>query len=73
MISAIAKELIGLFVDDEFLAAMILCAVALIGGLALSGAAPGWFVGLMLTGALPATLAASVLRSAWRKMKDDGG
>ena len=69
MIGAIAKQLIGLFVDDELLAATILCAVAVISALALSGVAPGWLVGLMLTLALPAALAASVLRSAWRETR----
>ncbi len=69
MIGAIAKQLIGLFVDDELLAATILCAVALIGALALSGLASGWLIGLMLTLALPAALAASVLRSAWRETR----
>jgi hypothetical protein len=66
MIGAIIKELVGLFVDDELLAATILCAVALISALALSGVAPGWLVGLMLALGLPAALAASVLRSAHR-------
>jgi hypothetical protein len=69
VIGAIAKQLIGLFVDDELLAATILCAVALIGALALFGVAPGWLIGLMLTLALPAALAASVLRSAWRETR----
>ena len=69
MIGAIAKPLIGLFVDDELLAATILCAVALIGALALSGLAPGWLIGLMLTLALPAALAASVFRSALRERR----
>ena len=69
MIGAVIKQLIGLFVDDELLAATILCAVALIGALALSGLAPGWLVGVMLTLALPAALAASVLRSAWRETR----
>jgi hypothetical protein len=66
VIGAIIKELVGLFVDDELLAATILCAVALISALALSGVAPGWLVGLMLALGLPAALAASVLRSAHR-------
>ena len=69
MICAIVKPLIGLFVDDELLAATILSAVALISALALSGAAPGWLIGLMLTLALPATLVASVLRSAQRQTR----
>ncbi len=66
MIGAVVKQLFGLFVDDELLAATILCAVALISALALSGVAPGWLVGLLLTLALPAALVASVLRSARR-------
>jgi hypothetical protein len=66
MIGAIVKELIGLFVDDELLAAAILCVVALVSALTLSGVAPDWLVGLMLTLALPAVLAASVVRSARR-------
>jgi hypothetical protein len=66
MIGAIVKELIGLFVDDELLAATILCTVAFISALALSGLAPGWLIGLMLALGLPAALAASVLRSAHR-------
>jgi hypothetical protein len=71
VIGPVVKELIGLFVDDELLAATILCAVALISALALSGAAPGWLVGLMLILALPATLVASVLRSASRKKRSE--
>jgi hypothetical protein len=66
MIGAIVKQLIGLFVDDELLAVAILCAVGLISALAISGTAPVWLVGFMLALALPAALAASVLRSARR-------
>ncbi len=69
MIASVAKELIGLFVDDGLLAASILFAVAIVSALSLSGVAPGWLVGLMLTLALPATLAASVLRSALGKRR----
>jgi hypothetical protein len=66
MIGAIVAQLIGLFVDDEFLAAAILATVAVAGALALSAVAPAWVAGLLLTLALPAALAASVLRSVWR-------
>jgi hypothetical protein len=66
MIGAIVKQVIALFVDDELLAASILCAVVLIGALTLSGAAPAWVAGLLLTLALPAALAASVLIGARR-------
>ncbi len=66
MIGAAVKQLIGLFVDDGLLAATILCVVAVVSALALSGLAPAWLAGLMLALALPAALAASVLRSAWR-------
>jgi hypothetical protein len=69
MIGAAIKQLIGLFVDDELLAAVILCVVALVGALALSGAAPSWVAGLLLTLALPAALAASVLRSVRRETR----
>jgi hypothetical protein len=69
MIGAIVKQLIGLFVDDELLAAVILCAVGLISASALSGVAPAWLAGLMLTLALPAALAASVWRSAKRERR----
>jgi hypothetical protein len=71
MIGAIVKQLIGLFVDDELLAAAILCVVALISVLTLSGVAPGWLSGLMLILALPAVLAASVLRSARRAPRSE--
>ena len=70
MIGAVVKELIGLFVDDELLAAAILCVVGLISVLALSGVAPSWVVGLALALALPAALAASVLRSARRATRN---
>ena len=71
MIGTIVKELIGLFVDDELLAAAILCVVGLISALALSGVAPSWLAGLMLTLALPAALAASVWRSARRETRSE--
>ena len=66
MIGAIVKELIGLFVDDELLAATILCAVGVISVLTLSGIAPGWLAGALLILALPASLSASVWRSTRR-------
>jgi len=66
MIGTIIKQLIGLFVDDELLAAAVLCVVGFISVLTLSGAGPAWLAGLLLTLALPAALAASVLRSARR-------
>jgi hypothetical protein len=71
MIGAIVKELIGLFVDDELLAAAILVVVAFVGALAFFRVAPGWVVGLMLVLALPAALAASVLRSARRATRSE--
>ena len=67
MIGAIVKELIGLFVDDGLLAAAILCIVAVVSALTLFGVAPSWLAGLLLALALPATLAASVWRSARRE------
>ncbi len=71
MIGEIVKQLIGLIVDDEFLAAAILAAVAVAGALAFLGVSPTWLAGLMLTLALPAALAFSVLRSAWRARRPE--
>jgi hypothetical protein len=71
MIGSVVKELIGLFVDDGLLAASILCAIAFIGALALSGMAPAWLVGLILALALPAALVASVLRGVPRKSRSE--
>jgi hypothetical protein len=69
MIVEIVRQLIGLFVDDGFLAAAILAAVAIASALALFGAEPAWLAGLILTLALPAALAASVVRSARRETR----
>jgi hypothetical protein len=71
MIGAIAKQLIALFVDDELLAAAILCVVGLITVLTLSGVGPDWLAGLLLTLTLPAALAASVWRSARRATRSE--
>ncbi|HEY1780681.1 MAG TPA: hypothetical protein VGG79_09665 [Roseiarcus sp.] len=71
MIVVVVKQLIDLFVDDELLAATILCAVGLISALALCGVAPLWLVGLALTLALPAALVASVLRGARRAARKE--
>jgi hypothetical protein len=60
------KALIGLFVDDEFLAAAILLVVAAAAALALSGSAPAWLVGALLAVALPAALTAGVVRTVRR-------
>jgi hypothetical protein len=65
MISAILRQLTGLFVDDEFLAVAILATVGMVGALVLLGGAPPWLAGLILTLVLPAALASSVLRSVW--------
>jgi hypothetical protein len=72
MTGAIVR-LIGLFVDDVVLAAAILVAVALASALALTAAAPPWVAGFLLTLAMPAALAASVLRSAWWPRRETRG
>jgi hypothetical protein len=66
MIGRISSQLIGLFVDDEFLAAGILAAVAIVAILARFAAAPPALAGLLLVLSLPTILAASVLRGALR-------
>ena len=65
------RELIGLFVDDEFLAAAILVAVAIAAAITLSGVAPPWLAGVLLTVALPAALIAGVVRTV-RRARDRG-
>lgn len=59
------RELVGLFVDDAFLAAAIVVVVAAAAALALLGAWPS-LVGLLLTIALPAALVAGVMRTVSR-------
>jgi membrane protein implicated in regulation of membrane protease activity len=71
MIGAIVSQLIGLFVDDGFLAAAILAAVATIASLILLGALPAWLAGLLLTLSMPTALAASVARSARQARRPD--
>ena len=66
MIDAAARQVLGLFIDDGFLAAAVLVVVAVASGFALFGA-PAWLAGLLLTLALPAALAASVLAGARRR------
>ena len=73
MIGEIVKQLVGLFVDDEFLAVAILATVAVAGALACLGVSPTWLAGLILTLALPAALAFSVLRSVWRARRPTRG
>ncbi len=60
------REFIGLFVDDEFLAAAILIVVAAAAALALSRAAPPWLAGVLLTIALPAALVVGIVRTVRR-------
>jgi hypothetical protein len=73
MIGEIVKQLLGLFVDDELLAAGILVAVAVVALLALIGVLPMWLCGLLLTVSLPAALAASVVRSVQRARRTNSG
>ena len=67
MIGEILKSLIGLFLDDGFLAVAVLSAVAFVGALLLTGMTPAWVGGLALALALPAALALSVVRTARHK------
>ena len=71
MIGAIVNQLIGLFVDDEFLAVGILAVVAAVALLTLIGGSATWLAGLLLVVLLPATLAESVRRSARRPPRAD--
>jgi hypothetical protein len=69
MIGAMTTRLIGLFVDDGFLAAAILAVVA-VAALPASAAAAPWLAGLILALALPAALAASVALGARRARRE---
>jgi hypothetical protein len=71
MIGATATQLIGLFVDDGFLATAILAVVAAVASLILLGALPDWLAGLLLALSMPAALAASVARSARQARRPD--
>jgi hypothetical protein len=67
---AIVGQLIGLFVDNEFLAAAVVAAVGVASALSLTGAAPPWVAGLLLTLALPLALAASVWRTTLKARRE---
>ena len=71
MTGAIIAQLLGLFVDDGFLAVGILVAVAVIASLISLGALPSWLAGLLLTLSMPTVLAASVARSARQARRPD--
>jgi hypothetical protein len=71
MTGAIVAQLLGLFVDDGFLAVGILVAVAVIASLILLGALPAWLAGLLLALSMPTALAASVARSARQARRPD--
>jgi hypothetical protein len=74
MIGALFKELIGLFVDDEFLALAILAAVAVFALLKFSDIVSETLSGLVLVIALPLVLVVGVLRTLrrgrWRSAAD---
>lgn len=65
LLSAIGREILGLFVDDGALALHILGVVGAAGLASLLGAADAWVGGLLLIGLL-VVLAESVRRSARR-------
>ena len=69
MIATFLRQLVGLFVDDQLLAATIVVIVAAATLLARATAAPAWVAGLVLALALPAALAASVALGARRKTR----
>jgi hypothetical protein len=71
MIVSILKEIIGLFVEDEFLALAILGVVAIAGALAFS-AIPKAACGIVLVIALPLVLVMSVLRTLRRSARQPG-
>ena len=63
MVSLIVRELLGMFVDDEFLAIAVLAVVAAAALLILSGMPPLIAGGVLLAGCI-AVLVASVIRTS---------
>ena len=68
MIGSILKEIIRLFIDDEFLALAILVVAAIAGALAFSGMSKA-LSGLVLVIALPLVLVLSVFRTLRRSAR----
>jgi hypothetical protein len=66
LLRLIASELLGLFVDDEFLAIAILALVALAGGLAFWASLPRGYVGILLVAGCLLIVAGSILRGIRR-------
>jgi hypothetical protein len=69
MIGAVLKELVSLFVEDEFLAVGILAAVALVGLLVWVDVFATYVTGLILVLALLGVLIAGVLRTVARQRR----
>lgn len=67
MLAAIAKELLGLFVDDGSLALAILAWVALFAGLMSVSALPAAAAGILLFAGLAGILIENVLRRARKR------
>lgn len=66
LLSLILRELVGMFVDDEFLAIAVLMVVAVAAALAFWLAAPPLVTGAVLLAGSIAVLVSSVLRASWR-------
>ena len=64
ILSIISRELLGLFIDDEFLAVAVLAVVALAASLILLFEAPPLLVGGMLLAGCIAVLMLSVIRGS---------
>lgn len=66
LIQLIVSELLGLFVDDEFLAIAVLALVALASLLTFILAVPTGYIGVLLVGGCLAIVAGSLLRGLRR-------
>jgi hypothetical protein len=67
LIRLIVGEVVGLFVDDEFLAVAIVALVVVAAALAQWSPVPHLWVGLLIVLGCPAVVAASILRGLMRK------
>ena len=66
LLRLIASELLGLFVDDEFLAIAILVLIAIAGAVTFWSSVPTLYVGLLIVAGCLVVVAGSLIRALRR-------
>lgn len=66
LIRLIARELLGLFVDDEFLAIFVLVLIAIAAAMTFWSKVPNIYVGLLIVAGCPIIVAGSLMRALRR-------